>query len=379
MECFPLSLGVQPTKQLDRGGLRCCGECKHRNIRLLTVALNLVGNDIFHIGFNLLTGTQGHSDCCHVLTSSRRMRLVNDNCKTLLLQPSYTINDIWEFLNSGSNDFRIAVQCNCKVCGITLIIHYADQASLVFHAHNCFLQLTVNNHTVCNDDDIIENNFIVSIVQRSQPVSQPCDGIRLAGTCAVLNQIVLCGMVFSDICKNTANHVKLMIPGKDQIFGTLYLASFIVNLFFHFHENEFADQIQYSILCQDILPHIGHAVLVLKCRVAGTGGDALTVTHIERQEEGRIACQFCGHVHFFQVHSEVDQATSLKEEQPGFGIALGAVLIDSIVIGLSSGIALQLKGNDRQAIQEDNHIDPLFVAGPHFFHDREDVLAVLLG
>ena len=168
--------------------------------------------------------TKGHSDCCHILTGSRRMRFVNDNCKTLLLQSSYAIDDIGELLNGGSDNFRITVQRNCKVRRIALIIHYANQTSLVLHAHNGFLQLTVNNHTVCNDDDIIENNFIVSIVQRSQPVSQPCDGIRLAGTCAVLNQIVLCGMVFSDICKNTANDIKLVVAGENQVFGTPYLS-----------------------------------------------------------------------------------------------------------------------------------------------------------
>ncbi len=103
------------------------------------------------------------------------------------LQSCDTVNDVGELLDGGSNNLRVAVQRNCKVCGIALIVHHPDQSCLVLHTHDSFLQLTVHDNTIGNNDDVIEDDLIISVVQRSQTVRQPCDGVCLAGTCAVLD------------------------------------------------------------------------------------------------------------------------------------------------------------------------------------------------
>ena len=46
-----------------------------------------------------------------------------------------------------------------------------------------FLQLTVKHDSVGDDHNIVKNDFIVCIMQKSQAVRQPCDGVCLVGVC----------------------------------------------------------------------------------------------------------------------------------------------------------------------------------------------------
>ena len=93
------------------------------------------------------------------------MRLVNDDGKPLVLQISYTINDIWEFLNRCCNNLCVAIQRNRQVRGHTLIIHHTDESRLVFHTHDGFLQLPIYNNSVCNNNNIVKDNLVVGIMQ----------------------------------------------------------------------------------------------------------------------------------------------------------------------------------------------------------------------
>ena len=152
----------------------------------------------------------------------------------------------------------------------------------------------------------------------------------------------------------------------------------VIDLFLHLNKNKFADEVKDGIFGQDILPHIGHTVSVFKSGVARTCGHTLAVTHVEGQEEGGVSRQLGGHIDLFQVHRKVHKAPRFEQEQTGLGIALGAVLVNSVLIGLSSGVAFELKGDDGKAVQEDDYINALFVAGPDLLHHGEDVLAVFL-
>ena len=379
MECLTLTLGVQTTEQLNGSWLRCRGKGKHRYIGLLAVALDFIGNHIFHICFDLFAGAEGHGNSRHILASGGGMCLVNDDCETLIFQSLHAVNDVRKLLNGGSDNFSVAVQRNRQVSGVALIVHHADKTGFMLHTHDSFLQLAVHNHTVGNDDDIIENNLVVGIVQRGQTMSQPCDRVGLAGTGTVLNQIVLRGAIFTDISQNLTDNIQLMIARKNEVLGTLHLASLVINFFFYLNENELADEVKDGILGQNILPHIGHAVLVLKCGVACTGGHTFAIAHIERKEEGGFSRQPGGHVDLFQIHSKVDKAASLEQEQTGLGVTLGAVLINGVLVGLTGGVALQFKGDDGKAVQEDHHIDAFFIACPDLLHNGENVHAVLTG
>ena len=209
-------------------------------------------------------------------------------------------------------------------------------------------------------------------------MGQPSDGIGLAGTGAVLDQIILGSAVLPDVSQHTADHIQLMVARENQIFRTLHLAGLVIDFFFYLHKDKLADEVKHGVLGQNILPHIGDTVSVLKGRIACTGGHTLAVAHVEGQEEGGISCQLGGHVDLLQVHREVHQAARLEQEQTCLRVTLGAVLVDGILVGLTCGVAFQLKGDDGKTVQENDHIDALFIAGPDFLHNGEDVLAIFL-
>ena len=217
VESLALAFGVQSAKELDGGGFWRSGECKHRDVRLLAVALDFIGDHVLHIAFDRLTSAQSHRHRSHVFTGGGRMGFVDDNGKTLVLQTLYAIHNIGKLLNGGSDDFCVAVQCNRQVGGVALVIHDPDQTGLVLHTHDGLLELAVNHHTVSHNDDIIENDFIVRIMQRSQPVRQPSDGVCLAGTGAVLDQVVLRSAIHTDISEKFTDDIQLVVARKNQV------------------------------------------------------------------------------------------------------------------------------------------------------------------
>ena len=66
-------------------------------------------------------------------------------------------------------------------------------------------------------------------MQTGEPVGQPCNGVGLAGTGAVLNEIVLAGAVGLYIGQQLGHHIQLMIPGEDYPLG-LHLTGLFVLL-----------------------------------------------------------------------------------------------------------------------------------------------------
>ena len=286
MECLTLTFCVQATEQLNGRRLRCGSESKHGHVGLFTVSTDFIRNHIFHIGSFLLSGTKRLCDCRHILTSSGRVCLVNDNGEPLAFQPCNAVHDVREFLNRSSNNLRIAVQGNRKVGGVAFIVHHTDKSGFVLHAHNGFLKLPVNDNTVGDDDDIIKNNFVVRIVQRSEAVRQPCDGVCFAGTCAVLNQIILRRAIFTHVGQQFTDHIQLMVSWKDDVFRLLRFPSQLILAFLDFDKDELADEVEDSVLFQNVLPHIGDTVLVFEGGVTRTGIDTFAVAHVEGQEKG---------------------------------------------------------------------------------------------
>lgn len=192
----------------------------------------------------------------------------------------------------------------------------------------------------------------------------------------MLDQVILCGTVHTDIDENFTNDIQLMVAGKNEIFSPFHLAGLVIDLLLHLNKNELADQIQDGILCQNVLPHIVYAVFILKSRIPCTGCHPLAVAHVKGQKEGGIPGQFGGHINFFQVHGKVYKAARLEEKQTGLGIALSPVLVNGVLVRLSGGVALQFKGDDGKAVQENHHVDALFIAGPDLLHNGEDILPV---
>lgn len=107
------------------------------------------------------------------------LRLVNDYGEALVLQSGDIVYDIRELLNRSRYNFCIAVQGNRQVRRIALVIHNTDEPCLVLHTHNGLLELSVSDHTVSDDDNVVKYDSVVGIVQRCQTVRQPSYGVRL--------------------------------------------------------------------------------------------------------------------------------------------------------------------------------------------------------
>ena len=105
----------------------------------------------------------------------------------------------------------------------------------------------------------------------------------------------------------------------------------------------------------------------------------MSVAHVEGQEEGRVTSQPRGHIDLFQVHRKVYEGTGLEQEQARLRAPFGAELVDSVLIGLTGSVALELDSDNGEAIQENDHVNALFVTGPDLLHHGENVLTVLLG
>ena len=102
----------------------------------------------------------------------------------------------------------------------------------------------------------------------------------------MLNQIILRRAIFPHICQQFADHIQLVIPRKDNVFGLLRFPGQLILAFLGLDEDELADEGEDGILFQNVLPHIGDAVLVFEGGVTRTGIDAFAVAHVEWQEEG---------------------------------------------------------------------------------------------
>ena len=110
-----------------------------------------------------------------------------------------------------------------------------------------------------------------------------------------------------------------MVSGEDHILGGLFLPGQFVFGFLAFDKDELADQVEHRVLGENVLPHVGNAVVIFIGRVASARVHALTVAHVEGQEEGGIPRQLGCHIDLFQVHGKVDQA-ALNQNRRVFGL-----------------------------------------------------------
>ena len=116
------------------------------------------------------------------------MGLVHNDRKPLIAGAHFLIDDR-ELLEGSNNDARPGLDGLPELLGVlvNLLHHARHMVKLV----DGVLQLAVQHPAVGDDDDRLEDLLVVVIVQAGEPVGKPGDGVGLAGTGAVLNEIVL--------------------------------------------------------------------------------------------------------------------------------------------------------------------------------------------
>ena len=168
-----------------------------------------------------------------------------------------------------------------------------------------------------------------------------------------------------------------MITGKNNTLFYFFLARKLIHVFLGFNKDKLVDKVKNRIFRENVLPHIGHAVFILKNRIPFARVYSFAITHIERQKESRLPVKFGRHIHFVQVHCEVYNTPHLKPEQTRFGIALQTILLNRIRIRLPRKVAFKLKRHNRQTVQKDYQVNAFFIARPYFFHHGKDIFVII--
>ena len=370
------------TKQAQCHRLGRSSKGKDRYIGCLAVALDFIFDSILRIGFfGTLVLPQRVFDRNHILAGRRRMGFVNDNGKGLVVLILRQLPEIHieEFLNRGDNDFVVAFQCIGKVGRGLFVINGADKSTLMVDTLDCVLQLAVYHHTVCNDQNAVIDNMVLGIVQGYQPMGQPRNGVGLAGTCGMLNQVIkLCAVVLG-ICQKLTDGIALMVARENQLFfDGLFPCQFVHDLL-TLDKDELGNQFNQAVTAQNIIPHIMHRIIVHTViqGVAFPGVYTLAAPTVERNKACAKTVQLGGHIAGVEVHSKVDQSTRFEQKQTVLRVTVLRILLDCHAVVLTCVLAFQLKGRNGKAVEEHNKVDALVIVNPDFLHDGENIGIVL--
>ena len=111
-----------------------------------------------------------------------------------------------------SKNFHPMLICSSFHLGLELDINLCRMVELV----DRILQLAVKDAPVRNDDNGLEDLFIICIMKTAQAVGKPGDGIRFAGTGTVLDQIILPRTVDLHIREQLGHDIQLVVSREDH-------------------------------------------------------------------------------------------------------------------------------------------------------------------
>ena len=289
-----------------------------------------------------------------------RMGLIHDDGEALAAGIIHFLVDHRELLQRGDNDTLSGVERVPQIPGGLLLVDGTDGAERMIEACDGLLELGIQVAPVRDDHDRVKDRLIFRIMQRGQTVGCPGDGVGLAGTRGVLNQIVVAGAVSAHVGQELAHHVQLMVAREDQLFIFRGM-------------NELLQNVHHAVLLEDLLPQVGGGIAV---RISGVALAAVVARAVgalvEGQEEGVLSGQLRGHPDFQQINAEVAQNALVELETDLPWVAVVHPLAFGVVHGLAGVLVFQLEGEHRDTVDGQHHvhavvgvggIEPLAVAG----------------
>ena len=238
-------------------------------------------------------------------------RRVDRHTQALLLKVRERLRDEGEFLDRGDDDGRALGQRPGQLPGV--LVDLLDHAGLVLELVDGRLQLLIEHTPVGYDDDGVKHFLVALVVQAGQSVGQPRDGVRLAGTGRVLNQVVATRACGPGVRDELANGVELVVARKDHRLLP-HGAGALVGPdlpFLHFEVHEALQDFQEAVCLQHLVPQVGGFPVPGHRRVARP----VVVAAVEGQELGLAALQLGRHPCLVRVHREVDKCPLLKSEE----------------------------------------------------------------
>ena len=144
-----------------------------------------------------------------------------------------------------------------------------------------------------------------------------------------------------------------MESGEDLLLLVGLLALVIQHIH---HADEPLNQVEDSGLLPEILPQIARRV----AHLAGWIACAAVMALVEGEKPRLCRGQLGSHIDEIVVYGKVCEAT-LEAEQRLLGVASVFVLLHRMSDVLAGDLVLQLDGEDRQAVEEDTHVERLLV------------------
>ena len=200
-----------------------------------------------------------------------------------------------------------------------VFIDLLDHAFGLLELLDGVLQLPVEHAPVGDHDNGIEQalGVVGFLIERSQLMSKPGDGVGFARARGMLHEIILPDAIGLDEFQDMADHVQLVVAGKDKGFGRLFdngTSCRVVGPFRDLlHMQIVMDQLQQRVRLPYVLPQIMGLVPV---RV-----DGILAVLVEGEEAGLLALQVGGHGGLLVADGKMHE-TALERQQR---LALGSL------------------------------------------------------
>ena len=281
------------------------------------------------------------------------MRFIHDHRKAFARQFAHAVQDHPELLQGGHDDPFAVLQRPFEIFrGHAVIAGDVHQHSRrLDHLAQRPLELAINHPAVGDHDHRAEDWLAVGRVQGGEAVGQPGDAVGLAAARAVLVQITPPRPVLLGIGAELAHAGELVKAWENLPLLVGLLALVIEHVH---HPDEALNQVEDARLLPDVPPQVARRVVGLAGRIARAAVRALI-----KGEKLRLGpSQFGGHINQIVVYGKVGQA-ALEAEQRLLGIAGVLVLLDRVTDVLARDLVLQFDGENRQAVEENAHVQRL--------------------
>ena len=206
--------------------------------------------------------------------------------------------------------------------------------------------LAVEEDAVGDHDDRVEDRGVV-LFKPDQLVGQPGDGVGLAAARRVMDQVALARAVRAGVGQDFTHHIELVVTRPD-LGPLLPPRLFVLRLD---HLGVVLEDVGQALAGQHLAPQVVGLEAVRIGRVAGT----VVPAPIERQKPRGLALEVGAEAHLAFVHGEVGHAAAELEELLA-RVAVLLVLPDRVVHRLLGEAVFQLEGEDRQAVDEQDHV-----------------------
>ena len=252
-------------------------------------------------------------------------------------------DDERELLNCGDDD-TLAV-CNC-LRQIPGMLRPNNGITYLHKLFNGIPNLLVENAAVGNHDNRVNHGTSI-FLKADQLMGKPSDGIGLAASGTVLDQILLTHTVAFHISQQLFNHIQLMVSGKNLLHRLL----FCLRVHFLHNLRIVLNDPRQLLLGQDILPKIVCHDAIRVRRVACT----VIVALVKWQEPAVLAAQLGAEFDPCIVQRKMNHA-SFEGEQSISRVSVGFVLLHRVIGVLLCELVFQLKGDYRQSIDKNTQV-----------------------